>query len=116
MMPTPADEQLLAILDKWLQSLALHERYAGLDSASYARVQPWPAHERPSRWIIDLARQKTLSLRAQLEQRIRAGDTQFSEALELMAFLANLVGSEHIERFIPLATPENEQPLTRAKP
>jgi len=115
-MPTPADQRLLEILEKWLKSLELHERYAGLDADSYARVQPWPEHERPSRWIIDLARQKTIALRTQLEARIQKGDAQFSEALELMAFLANLVGSEHIERFIPLATPENEQPLKRAAP
>jgi hypothetical protein len=31
------------------------------------------------------------------------GDSQFAEALELMVFLANLVGIQHIQRFIPLA-------------
>jgi hypothetical protein len=30
-----------------------------------------------------------------------------------MTFLANLVGSEHIERFIPLAEPENERDLNQ---
>jgi hypothetical protein len=39
------------------------------------------------------------------------GDAKFSESLELMTFLANLVGSEHIERFIPLAEPANERAL-----
>jgi hypothetical protein len=33
------------------------------------------------------------------------GDSKFSESLELMAFLANLVGIQHIQRFIPLADP-----------
>jgi hypothetical protein len=33
------------------------------------------------------------------------GDAKFSESLELMAFLANLVGIQHIQRFIPLADP-----------
>ena len=31
------------------------------------------------------------------------GDSKFAEALELMAFLANLVGIQNIQRFIPLA-------------
>jgi hypothetical protein len=33
------------------------------------------------------------------------GDSKFSESLELMAFLANLVGIQHIQRFVPLADP-----------
>ncbi len=102
-MPTPADQRLLELLDKWLASLELHARYAALDDAAYARVQAWPEHQRPSRWIVDLAQQKTRALRQQVEERIARGDAQFCDALELMAFLANLVGSEHIERFIPVA-------------
>ena len=57
---------------------------------------------------------KTLALRAQLEERIKAGDAQFSDSLELMTFLANLVGSEHIERFIPVADAKNERPPAAA--
>ncbi len=38
-------------------------------------------------------------------------DAKFSESLELMTFLANLVGCAHIERFIPLAEPADERPL-----
>lgn len=110
-MPTPADQRLLDLLEKWLKSLDLHLRYASLDDDSYARVQPWVEHQRPTRWIIDLARQKTLSLKAQVEERVKMGDAKFSDALELMTFLANLVGSEHIERFIPLAEPQSERPL-----
>jgi hypothetical protein len=41
------------------------------------------------------------------------GDAKYSDSLELMTFLANLVGSEHIERFIPLAEAQNERPLGR---
>jgi hypothetical protein len=37
------------------------------------------------------------------------GDAKFSDSLELMTFLANLVGSEHIERFIPVADPATER-------
>jgi len=104
-MGTPADQRLLDLLDKWLKSLDLHLKYASLDTDSYWQVQPWMEHERPSRWIIELARQKTIALRTQIEERVKMGDVKFSDALELMAFLANLVGSEHIERFIPLADP-----------
>jgi len=115
-MPTPADQRLLELLDKWLKSLELHIRYSSLDRESYWRVQPWPEHQRPSRWIIDLAVQKAVALRSQVQERIKAGDTRFSDALELMTFLANLIGSEHIERFIPLADPENERDLKQARP
>jgi hypothetical protein len=110
-MATPADSRLLELLGRWLESLELHTRYSSLDDDSYWKVQPWTEHQRPTRWIIDLARQKTLALRAQVEQRAKAGDTQFSDALELMAFLANLVGAEHIERFIPVADPHNERDI-----
>ncbi|MGA2397466.1 MAG: hypothetical protein ABSG30_05335 [Steroidobacteraceae bacterium] len=113
-MPTPADERLLELLEKWLKSLELHVKYAGLDSDSYWKVQPWPEHQRPSRWIIDLAAQKAGALKAQLLERIAKGDTKFADSLELMTFLANLIGSEHIERFIPLAEADKEQELERS--
>ena len=113
-MPTPADERLLELLEKWLKSLELHIKYAGLDSDSYWKVQPWPEHQRPSRWIIDLAAQKANSLKSQVQERIAQGDAKFSDSLELMTFLANLIGSEHIERFIPLADAANERELERS--
>lgn len=108
-MATPADQRLLNLLDKWLVSLELHAKYAVLDDSGYAKVQPWPEHQRPSRWIIDVARQKTLELRSEVQNRIDTGDAKFSDSMELMAFLANLVGAEHIERFIPLADPATER-------
>ncbi|MGO9036704.1 MAG: hypothetical protein ACLPX1_03315 [Steroidobacteraceae bacterium] len=113
-MATPADQRLLELLEKWLKSLELHLRYSSLDADSYSRIQAWPEHQRPSRWIIELATQKALALRAQVQERVKMGDVKFSDSLELMTFLANLIGSEHIERFIPLADPENERPLTPA--
>jgi hypothetical protein len=113
-MATPADQRLLDLLDKWLNSLELHLRYASLDDDSYAHIQPWPQHQRPSRWIIDLAKQKAIALRDQIEERIKTGDTKFADSLELMTFLANLLGAEHIERFIPLANADTEQPLQAA--
>jgi hypothetical protein len=108
-MATPADQRLLELLEKWLTSLELHARYSSLDDDSYWKIQPWIEHQRPSRWIIDLARQKTVALKAQVEERIAQGDATFSESLELMIFLANLVGAEHIERFIPMADPQTER-------
>jgi hypothetical protein len=108
-MATPADQRILELLGKWLESLELHAKYSSLDDDSYWSVQPWVEHQRPSRWIVDLAKQKTMALRAQVEERIKAGDAQFSDSLELMTFLANLVGSEHIERFIPVAEAKNER-------
>jgi hypothetical protein len=107
----PADKRLSELIDKWLTSLDLHLKYSALDEASYWKVQPWVKHDRPSRWIIELARQKTLQLKEQLDGRTAMGDVKFSEALELMAFLTNLVGSQHIARFIPLAEPQNEVDL-----
>jgi hypothetical protein len=116
-MATPADQRLLELLGKWLESLELHAKYSSLDEDSYWRIQPWAEHQRPTRWIVDLAKQKTLALRAQVEERIKAGDAQFSDSLELMTFLANLVGSEHIERFIPVADAKNERlPPPREEP
>jgi len=113
-MATPADQRLLELLDKWQKSLELHAKYSSLDDDSYWRIQPWVEHQRPSRWIIDVAMQKTLALRTQIEERVKMGDARYSDSLELMIFLANLVGSEHIERFIPVADAQNERPLTAA--
>ncbi len=115
-MATPADQRLLDLLEKWLKSLELHARYAALDPESYARVQAWPDHERPSRWIIDLATQKAGALHEKLRERMAAGDGTFSDSLELMAFLAHLLGSEHIERFIPLADPQAQHAASDAAP
>ncbi len=81
-------------------------------TTAIGRSSPGLSISGPTRWIVNLAKQKTLALRAQVEQRAKAGDTQFSDALELMAFLANLVGAEHIERFIPVADARNERDLS----
>src|SRR6202167_1064897 len=115
-MATPADQRLLELLDKWLDSLELHAKYSSLDDDSYWKVQPWVEHRRRSRWIIDLAMQKTIALRAHVQERAQMGDTKYSDSLELMIFLANLVGSEHIERFIPVADAQNERSLTPQPP
>ena len=54
-------------------------------------------------------------MKAQVLERIAQGDTKFSDSLELMTFLANLIGSEHIERFIPLADADNERELEQPR-
>lgn len=108
-MATPADQRLTELLERWLTSLELHLKYSSLDDDTYWQVQPWVEHQRPARWILDLAKQKTTALKAQVEERVEAGDADFSDALEQMMFLANLVGLQHIERFIPVAEPDREQ-------
>jgi hypothetical protein len=100
------------LLDRWMASLELHARYLKLDDAAYARVEPWPRHQRPNAWVVELARKRLIEMRALVTQRAEAKDAGFAEALELMSFLTNLLGSEHIERFIPLAT--GKQPDTGA--
>jgi hypothetical protein len=102
---TPADRRIGELIDKWLQSIELHLQYVELSDAAYARAQSWPKHDRPTRWVLEVARQKTLELKQHCETRQAMGDSKFAEALELMAFLANLVGIQNIQRFIPLADP-----------
>ncbi|HXQ64646.1 MAG TPA: hypothetical protein VN787_07315 [Steroidobacteraceae bacterium] len=101
---------MLELLDKWLQSLELHLKYTALTDEAYWQVQPWGKHQRPVRWVLDLAQSRARELRRHLESRMASGDAGFAEALELMAFLANLVGAQNIERYIPLAEPERENP------
>jgi outer membrane biosynthesis protein TonB len=108
---TPADRRITELIDKWLASIDLHLKYVELSDAAYARAQAWPKHDRPTRWVLEVARQKILELKAQCETRQAMGDGKFSEALELMAFLANLVGIQHIQRFVPLADPSRTEPV-----
>jgi hypothetical protein len=104
----PADQRLTELVDKWLKSLELHLKYSALTEEAYWQVQPWVRHQRPARWILDLAYTRARELKHQLEERLASGDTGFAEGLELVAFLANLVGVQNIERFIPLAEPQRE--------
>jgi hypothetical protein len=92
------------LLERWLSSVELHTRYLQLDDAAYARAEAWPKHQRPNAFVVKLARTRLLELKRHLAERRDAGDARFAEALELMSFLTSLLGSEHIERFIPLAT------------
>lgn len=108
---SPADQRVQQLLAKWQTSLDLHGKYASLPDEQYWLVQPWPRHQRPTRWVVDLARQRIADLKRLVDTRVAAGDSSLSEALELMGFLTNLVGSQHIERFIPLAEPAHERTL-----
>jgi hypothetical protein len=105
---TPADRRITELIDKWLASVDLHLKYVELGDAAYARAQQWPKHDRPTRWVLEVARQKILELKGHCETRQAMGDSRFAESLELMAFLANLVGIQHIQRFVPLADPTRE--------
>ncbi|MGE0031847.1 MAG: hypothetical protein AB7T20_12075 [Steroidobacteraceae bacterium] len=113
---TPADERVLQLLQKWQKSLDLHSRYADLPEDQYWLVQPWPNHQRPTKWVVDLARQRLADLQSIVKTRLAAADPSLSEALELMSFLTNLVGSQHVERFVPIAEPERERQLDAAPP
>jgi len=111
-----ADKRVAELLDRWLASVELHARYLELDDAAYAKAQDWPPHQRPTRWVLDLARTRLQELQRLLAKRRKLDDDGFAEALELMGFLTNLLGSEHVERFIPLAVPpaEKDTPATIA--
>ena len=112
-----ADKRVAELLDRWLASVELHARYLELDDAAYAKAQDWPPHQRPTRWVLDLARTRLQELQRLLAKRRKLDDDGFAEALELMGFLANLLGSEHVERFVPLALPpvEKKSPATIAR-
>lgn len=100
-----ADKRVLDLLDRWYTSLDLHTRYLKLSEAEYARVQAWPKHQRPNKWIIDLAKQRVSELKQQVLERKELGDDEFADALELMGFLTSLLATEHLERFVPMALP-----------
>ena len=112
---TPADDRVLQLLQKWQKSLDLHARYADLPEDQYWLVQPWPNHQRPTKWVVDLARQRLADLQNIVKTRLASADPSLSEALELMSFLTNLVGSQHVERFVPIAEPERERQLDKAR-
>ena len=105
-----ADKRVAELLERWTTSVELHSRYLAMDDAAYAKVQEWPKHQRPTRWVVELARTRLLELKRMADERRLKGDAAFAEALELMAFLTNLLGSEHVERFIPLAQPKVDTP------
>ncbi len=109
-----AEKRVAELLDRWLASLELHTRYLKLDDAAYAQVQGWPKHQRPNKWIIDLAKHRVGELKEHLEERKELGDDDFADSLELMSFLTSLLATEHIERFVPLALPPRDATVRQA--
>jgi hypothetical protein len=101
---TAADKRVEELLVRWLASVERHARYLSLDDAAYARAENWPSHQRPNALVVNLARTRLRELQAHMVERRDAGDARFAEALELMSFLTGLLGSEHLQRYIPLAT------------
>jgi hypothetical protein len=110
-----AEKRIAELLDRWLASVELHARYLKLDDAAYASAQDWPKHQRPTKWVVELARTRLVDLQQHLDERRRKGDTAFAESLELMGFLTTLLGSEHVERFIPQAVARPAAPARREK-
>lgn len=109
---TPAEKRVKELIDRWLTSLDLHLQYVDLNDSAYNKVQPWPVHDRPSRWVLELAKQKALELQAAFESRLTMGDAKFAESMELLVFLSTLVGIQHVQRYIPLADPERHGQAT----
>jgi hypothetical protein len=107
-----AQKRVADLLDRWLASVELHARYLELSDADYAKVQEWPRHERPTKWVVQLARTRLEDMRQRVATRRDQGDDDFAESLELMSFLTNLLGSEHIARFIPLASTKTNTGLS----
>jgi hypothetical protein len=104
---TPAEKRVKELLDRWLTSLDLHLEYVDLKDSAYNNVQPWPVHDRPTRWVLELAKQKALEMQAAFDSRLSMGDAKFAESVELIVFLSTLVGIQHVQRYIPLANPEH---------
>lgn len=109
-----ADERIEELLARWLATVELHASYLELDDAAYAKVQQWPKHQRPTRWIVELARSRIEELSRQVAACRTKGDSTFAESLELMGFLTTLLGSGHVERFIPQATAAAHEPAPAA--
>jgi len=108
-----SNKRIAELLERWLASLELHSKYLDLSNEDYARAQAWPPHQRPTRWIIDLAKSRTVDLKRVFDQR--QDEPEFADALELMSFLTTLLGAEHVERFIPQAVaPKHGQDLHKA--
>lgn len=104
---TPAEKRVKELIDRWLTSLDLHLGYVDLNDSAYNNVQPWPVHDRPTRWVLELAKQKALELQTAFNTRLTMGDAKFAEVMELMNFLSTLVGIQHVQRYIPLADPQH---------
>jgi hypothetical protein len=99
---TSSDKRVAATLKNWLTSIDQHLKFADLDEDEYHARRNWPAHQRPNPELLKLARKRVVTLAKKMESEVKAGNNSFSQSLELMRVLANMVGRESGERFIPL--------------
>ena len=99
---TRSDKRVAATLKNWLTSIDQHLKFSKLDDDEYQAKRNWPPHQRPNSELLKLARKRVVTLAKKLESEVTAGNGAFSQSLELMRVLANMVGRERGERFIPL--------------
>ncbi len=99
---TRSDKRVAATLKNWLTSIDQHMKFSKLDDDAYQAKRNWPKHRRPAPELLELARKRVVTLAKKLESEVNAGNGSFSQSLELMRVLANMVGRESGERFIPL--------------
>ena len=109
---TRSDRRVAATLKKWLTSIDQHLQFVDLNEKEYAAKRKWPNHQRPSEELLKLARKRVVTLAKKLESEVKAGNGAFSQSLELMRVLANMVGRESGERFIPLV--ETDESIAEA--
>ena len=110
---TRSDRRVAATLKKWLTSIDQHLRFIDLNEEEYQAKRNWPYHQRPSKELLNLARKRVVTLAKKLESEVKAGNGSFSQSLELMRVLANMVGRESGERFIPLV--ETDESIAEAE-
>ena len=99
---TSSDKRVAATLKNWLTSIDQHLKFADLDEDEYQARRNWPTHQRPNPELLKLARKRVVTLAKKMESEVKAGNNSFSQSLELMRVLANMVGRESGERYIPL--------------
>ena len=66
--------------------------------------------------VVDLAPERSPTFRTSSRLVSRPVTRRFPRPARAMSFLMNLVGSEHVEAFIPIAEPERERQLEKARP
>ena len=109
---TRSDKRVAATLKNWLTSIDQHLKFCKLDDDEYQAKRNWPKHRRPAPELLELARKRVVTLAKKLESEVGAGNGSFSQSLELMRVLANMVGRESGERFIPLV--ETDESIAEA--
>lgn len=106
-MMTPSDKRVAATLKKWLESIDQHLDFVDLSDEEYVNKRNWPPHVRPTKELLTLARKRLTALARKLQNKVKQGDDDFSESLELMRVLSNMVGRERAERFVPQIEPDS---------